>query len=201
MTKLMIQGIDQLPSGLWRVRFTSDGKRRSKSFRTEKAALRFQRSTLVDIDRGDYFDDTKGNQLFRDFAVEYMAARTDLAAGTRKGYESLLRTQLLPTFGDRKMKDITVKQVELWWASKADHPVNRRNSYFLLSSMMKTALRWQLIKQSPCIIEKAGKDVAKPRLTFTVADFRHILTFIPKEHHTLLWTAFSGSLRLGEVYG
>lgn len=196
-----MKGIDLLPSGKYRVRFYTDGKRKTKTFTHEKDAVKFHRQTLVDLERRDYFDDSKGDQLFRDFAPDYMATRTDLAVGTKHNYKSLLNTMLLPAFGDTKLRNLTVMMVDKWWAENSKRLVNRRNAYFLLSSMMKTALRWGLIRQSPCIVEKAGKDVAKPRPTFTTEDFRHILNFVPDEFHTFLWVTFSGSLRLGEAIG
>lgn len=195
--------IDQLPSGRYRVRYRVDGKRRGLgTFRDEETAKKALRRVQVEIDDGTWWDETKGEVLFDTFADEYMQYRkAELSPGTFRNYESLLKKHLRPAFGQRQVGSISVRDVDLWWATMADHPVTRRNGYFLLSNMFRLALSWEHTKQTPCVRPKAGKDVATPRPTFAVSDFRAVLNLMPENMQLPVLVLYNGSLRLGELCG
>jgi hypothetical protein len=112
--------------------------------------------------------------------------RSELAPGTQRNNASILKRHLLPTFGNKALSAITVEDVDRWWDEHADKLVQRRNSYFLLTSLMKYPVRCGHIKSSPCMVEKAGKDEAEPRPDFTISSFRAVLAHVPLEYGPVL---------------
>jgi integrase len=195
--------IDQLPSGKYRVR-VRDGRKRPTigTYATQKEANQALEAALTDIRRGDFFDESRGNITFLELSTRYMEVRrSDVELGTFDGWRSLLNTTLMPTFGDMRLRDIGVYEVEAWWATHTEKLVNRRNAYFLLRNMFNKAISWGYVRSNPCLIEKAGKDVSKPRPTFKKEHLLQMLKHIPEEDHVLFWVAYNGSLRLGELVG
>jgi integrase len=207
MTKSATYGegsVDEYRQGAWRIRYTmGDGTRRSKSgFSSEREASKALRAVLTDIERGDYFDEAKGQILFREFAAQYLEVRQgDVSPGTFRNWRSLLNSTLLPTFGHKRLSEISVRLVEVWWARSAGHKVNRRNAYFLLSPMMTKAVRWGYLRTSPCQIDEPGKDVAVRRPTYSVDDMRAVIAHSPDWLVSIIWVTFSAHLRIGELCG
>jgi hypothetical protein len=89
--------VEEYRPGAWRARYTTkEGERLSKAgFASEKAARAYLRQALTNIDRGEFFDDSKGDILFSDFAAEVLQQEsTSLSAGTVRNWQSLFRTTL-----------------------------------------------------------------------------------------------------------
>lgn len=146
----------------------------------------------------------RGEPTFGDFAEQVLAIRAErLAPRTLEGYESLLKRWLLPTFGQYPLKLVTVQRVDKWWSAMGESTgkVNRRNAYFLLSSIMRYAVRYRHITASPCVVEDAGKNAAAPRPWLSVEDFERIVEAMPRHLHAPLWVMFGAHLRLGELCG
>src|SRR5947209_7742300 len=144
MARSSFGNVQQLHSGRFRGRYTVDGERCSTDvFDTRAAAQKALDAVRVDLDRGQWRDETKGKVLFRDFAEDYLQVKgAELAPGTLRNYRTLLNTMLLPTFGAKQLNVITKRHVQLWWAGKTERPVNRRNAFFCLRSIMNLAVEW-----------------------------------------------------------
>lgn len=104
----------------------------------------------------------------------------NLAPGTQQENVYLLRS-LLPTFGTRPFNKVLVHRVHVWWAKHADHPVRRRNTYFLLSNVFRYGIRWGYLKASPCQVGNAGADVSKPRPVHTADEFEAVVRRLESE--------------------
>jgi integrase len=221
--------VRKLPSGRFQARYVGpDGVRRTlDTFPTKKDAQTGLAGLAADIaDQGpawlppgldpehdettrvDKFikstGSTRGAPLFSSFARDVLALRADeLAPRTLEGYESLLNRYLLPTFGFLPLNLITVQRVDAWWAAMAKETgkVNRRNAYFLLSGIMKRALRYKHVTANPCVIENAGASVAKPRPYLSLEEFGRIVDHAPPLLHAPLWTFLGAHVRLGELVG
>ena len=147
---------------------------------------------------------TRSGPLFGTFAKEILAMRADqLAPRTLEGYESLLANWLLPAFEHFPLSQITVQRVDSWWAEMGQltGKVNRRNAYFLLSNIMKHAVRYKHIPASPCVVDKAGAVVAELRPHLSVNEFRSIVAAAPEHLSAPFWTLFGAHVRLGELLG
>jgi integrase len=198
--------VRQLGSGMWQVQYTDPNKvrRSAGTFKTEKQAEAARSAVYTDMARGQWEDGTKGDVLFSAFLEEVLEIeKAKLAPQTVAGYESLTNRWLLPTFGKKKLNQITVLAVDRWYASLGSKtgPVNQRNSYFRLSGIMKKAVRYKLITQNPCMIENAGRDVAAPRPFLPIEDFQRIIGYMPEDIQPAMWVALGAHTRLGELCG
>ena len=220
--------VRQLKSGRFQARYTGpdDVRRTAGSYATKKEARTALAAIQTDIAEqgaawlapgvdaqhdedarvGKFLEKVGGKKtkMFGTFAAEVMAQRqAELAPRTFENYESLLRNYLLPRFDTLPLSLITVQKVDSWWAEMGTvtGKVNRRNAYFLLSRIMKMAVRYRHIPASPCQVENAGAAVAAPRPYLSVADFRRIVAAAPERLSAPLWTAFGAHVRLGELVG
>lgn len=231
MSRSSFGTVRQLKSKRFQARYTDpNGVRRvAGTFETKKAARTALAAIEVDIAREGvawlppgvdpeydsqtlikkYFQETGQkypgkNPLFSTFAEEVLKLKSaTLAPQTVRNYRTLLDRFLLPEFGNFPLSQVTVKRVDQWWAQMATETgkVNRRNAYFLLSSIMRYAVRYSYIPASPCVVEGAGKAVSAPRPYLTVDQFRAVVDAAPSNLRAPLWTMFGAHLRLGELCG
>jgi hypothetical protein len=100
MRRRVSGAVDRLPSGRWRGRFRGlDGHRHTAVFRTKADADAWLANQQVDRARGSWIDPREGRRTFDYWAVSWLSTTVHLKAKTRVGYESILRTHLVPAFG------------------------------------------------------------------------------------------------------
>jgi integrase len=196
--------VRRLASGSFQGRFKlPTGERRSAgTYVTRKEALEAAVAATIERRRGDWQHPAHGEAPFAVFAERALETwDPDRAVRTMVGYRSMLRNHLLPTFGDRSLNSIRAIDVDTWYARSAKRlgPVALRSSYFLLSGIMRQAVEWDVIRESPCRRKKAGRDASQPRPVLTVTDLVKIIEAHPVGLHPLLWLTFGAHLRLGEV--
>ncbi|MDP4333567.1 tyrosine-type recombinase/integrase [Curtobacterium sp. A7_M15] len=203
MQKSTFGSVRKLKSGRFQARFLEGGKHVSAgTFATAKEAWKALAAIQTDIDRGEHVEVEKGRLTFAEHAQNVLEHRRgDLRDSTVRNWQQSLRAQLLPTFGRMAVADITVGDVDRWWAAFKHKAPSRRNSYFVMANIMRYAVRWQIIKSSPCVIENAGRDVSTKRPDFTVDDFRAVVAHMPLFMGPALWTMFAAHLRVSEVCG
>ncbi|HUG74427.1 MAG TPA: site-specific integrase [Acidimicrobiia bacterium] len=100
----------------WRARYRGpDGRIRSRSFDRKVDADRWLVARLGSIDRGDWIAPEAGNLPLSDAAAAWLAG-LDVKPKTRAGYESLLRSRVLPAFGHLPLNRISPAMVREWMA-------------------------------------------------------------------------------------
>lgn len=190
MTNAQFGTLRTLKSGSIQARYTgADDKQRTHgTHKTERDARKALALVQADFIRQDWTAPERGQVTFAEHAERVSdLRRSELAPGTQSNNASILKRHLLPAFGNKTLSAITVEDVDRWWGEHADNLVQRRNSYCLLTSLLKYAVRWGHIKSSPCMVEKAGKDEAEPRPDFTVSDLRAVLAHVALEYGPVLW--------------
>ena len=91
----------------WRARYRApDGRERSRTFDRKVDATRFLATVEGNKLRGEWVDPALGKVTFADWSERWLATTVHLKPKTRAGYESLLRTHVLPTFGRVELKRI-----------------------------------------------------------------------------------------------
>lgn len=117
-------------------------------------------------------------------------------------YRSMLNHHLLPTFGRRRLKEITsVEVTQLFGKLRSDlAPKYVLNLYALLRVMFEVATEYDLIEMSP-IRRKLHrpKDEAKEKPAATPEQLRQIIDNVTAEYRPLFFLAAITGLRLGEV--
>jgi len=185
-----------------RLRWTNaDGERHSVVFRPSKKREAEARLRELQAGRVPEPEPSPKRVLFLDFVQEYLAYREpDLAIGTVRNIRSMLNTTL-KSFEKLTLDQLDQRKIDFWWSRHAAQPVQRRNSFFALRAMMKVAYRWGYIPKWQVEIDGAGRDVAKPRPAFEVADMDKVLQHLPEHYRPIVLVIFAGHLRLGEAIG
>lgn len=145
-------------------------------------------------------------EKFRDYSERWLATRTvrgrPLRPRTVAHYEQVLADHLLPTFGARAVRDITMQQVDRWYADTlADRPTQRAHAYSLLRTILETArTRDRLIEVNPCLIRGAGtaRRVSKTKPA-TLAELATIEAAMPERYRLIIPLAAWCALRYGEL--
>ena len=185
----------RLPSGRWRARIYRGGKKVSLgTYDTRREAEKAQADAI------SLKEEKRGNILFWRYAETYLnSLKGNVAKGTWENYLRDYRNHLVPTFGDKKLTDITPTMVRRWWTAMEEKQGPRRSSYFVLSQIMKQAVqdgeiqRWVPVKG-------ASKTTAstRPPLSIDTVNLAKMLAADPQVA-TILQVLISSGLRIGEV--
>src|SRR5687767_7164673 len=101
----------------WKVRYRDpDRVERARTFDKKADAENFASTIETDILRGDYVDPRAGKVALNDWAEKWVAGLS-VKPKTKAGYESLLRSRILPTFGNRRLAQIRRSDIQEWIAS------------------------------------------------------------------------------------
>ncbi len=128
----------------WRARHRDpSGRERSKSFARKVDAERF----LVGIEdaklRGAYIDPAAGRVPFSEWAERWARTTATLRPSTRKDYQTLLKNQVLPAFGDMTLVAIDALAVREWVAELVAGGLSAkraRKAHQVLSQILASAV-------------------------------------------------------------
>ena len=118
--------------------------------------------------RGGWVDPRLGKTTFGQWAEQWKSTVVHLKPKTVQGYDSLLACWLLPEFGNAPLVAITTVRVKGWVAELIRGGLSSsrvRQSYQLLSMMLKAAVESEYLAKSSCI----GVRIARAPKRETVA--------------------------------
>lgn len=131
----------------WRL---PSGQQRTKTFKTYDEA----KAHKVEVEglerRGVSVDPQRGAVKLSAWSEDFMATR-QLKPKSEASYRSLLRSRILPTFGDVALSSITRLDVQQWVAAMRDEisPKRVREAHALLSQMLKEAVAHDRLLRNP----------------------------------------------------
>jgi integrase len=140
-----------------------DGRQHSKSFATKEQASQWLRAELFRIDRGAWTDPRAGQIRYRDWSAAWVIG-LDIKPKTRSGYESLLRSRVLPTFGGVQLSKISPQMVRRWIADMSAEglsPSRIRQARQLLQASLEMAVADGLLGRNP--VDHVKAPAARPR--------------------------------------
>jgi integrase len=145
-------------------------------------------------------------ETFRDYSARWLDTRTvrgrRLRPRTVEHYRQMLDDHLLPTFGAKPVRDITMTAVDRWYAKTlADRPTMRAHTYSLLRTILETArTRDRIIDTNPAMIRGAGttRRKIKPRPA-TLEQLDTITNAMPEPLRLMVPLAAWCALRFGEL--
>ena len=148
----------------------------------------------------------QGYPLFKDYAAEWLKEKQrTVKDSTYKGYEQLVRVNLLPTFGEMSLAEITRKEVQDLLFSYADQGKNRTAQKL---KVMLTAMFDVIVSDYPKLTNPMGKIVlnhyeVKKGRAFTKDEEKQIIDFCKQHPHyhgnsALLLLMYTG-MRVGEL--
>ena len=154
-----------LPSGRFQARFSHAGQAATKVCDTKQAATAWLNRQAQEVARGSWQPPERretevnlgpGGPKFSKFAAQWLASR-DLSPRARSDYRVYLDRDLLPEFGDYRLRHVRVKDVRDWYEGyKVNAPVARARGYGLLHAIFETAWRDDLIESNPCRVQGAA---------------------------------------------
>jgi integrase len=148
------------------------------------------------------FDPRRGRIPNSEWAVMWLATKHDIKPKTRAGYESLLRSRVLPTFGAVSVNQITPAMVDTWVAemvSEGLSPTRVRQAHQVLSSMMKAALRRGLIAGNPTDGTPLPAPVNRDQRFLSPNELASFCGAMPSRLQASAWVLGVAGLRFGEM--
>ena len=196
----------------WRARYRGpDGKERSKTFDKKGDATKFLTSAEGSKLTGEWIDPRLGKMPLSEWAEQWLAGRIALKPKTRYGYESLLRTRLLPEFGRYPLVELRPVQIQQWVAQLHAAGVSAsqvRQSYRLLSTILKGAVDSGYLAKTPCVAVNLPRVKPREMLFLSAAQVDDLAEAAASQplgenfrngNATLIYLLAYGGLRWGEA--
>ncbi|HKQ08569.1 MAG TPA: site-specific integrase [Blastocatellia bacterium] len=149
---------------------------------------------------------TKG-ETFRGFVEGLWKSYQEnqqLQPSTIYSYQSMIKTHLMPAFGDRRLSDITPADMTVFFdglRGKAS-PKYASNLYALLNTMFEVAHQYEVIESKPLKSKlHKPKYEAEEKPVLSVEVLRAIIDQVPQEYKVLFVLLATTGLRLGECLG
>ena len=196
--------IRKRPSGAFEARYRDPlGRERSKSFPTKGEARAFLTHIESSKQKGSWIDPARARILFAVWAKEERKTWSDLRAATRARADSLMRSHVLPAFGEAQLGNISPLEVQAWVNELTASGLSSstvHGCYRLLSRVMAAAVRSELITHSPC------REITLPRqdhveMKFLSAEALNRLADASGSFQPVILTAGYLGLRWGELAG
>lgn len=195
----------QLPSGRWQVRFPGpEGTQQPgpRTFATKTEAARFLARVETDIERGVWADPRLGKVTVREWAVRYLPTMVHLKPKTRAGYDSILRTAILPALGDLQLGRLRPIDVQEWVSAltaRGLSPSRVRQAYRLLSQILSAAEDSALISANPCRRIRLPRLQQAEPVILTHEEVTSLVACCPPPYEPLVQVLAYGGLRIGEA--
>jgi integrase len=155
-----------------------------------------------DIATGNWFDPNDGNISLQEWATLWQASTTALAPKTVSDYDSLIRTWILPTFGETSLSRITAMAVREWVADMDSHGLSARRTrkaLMLLKQILNTAVDDRRIRSNPAAGVKGPKVRHRERPYLQPHEVRELADKVQERHRALILVMGVAGLRFGEA--
>ncbi len=190
----------------WRARYLApNGKQPSRSFTTKADAQRWLRSEISKIDIAAWTDPKGGKIRYAAHANAWIDGLHGIKEKTTVGYQSLLQSRVLPTFGNTQLRHITPADIRAWITSMADEglsPSRIRQAHQVLRASLDQAVHDGLLPRNPAVGIKLPSDRPREMTVLTpeqAQQLAHIAETLQPAAGTLVTVlAFTG-IRWGEA--
>jgi integrase len=195
--------LKKLPNGRWEASYRDQQRReRIKRFPTRREADDWLAGVKADLVRGDYVDPRLSRTTFDHWADEWLATTVHLKAKTQVGYESMLRTHVLPAFTDRAISSIHQVDVRRFIAAMADAGAAAgtiRSARKVLRLVLVTAQGSGAIKGNPCDGVRVPRSPRTEMMFLDARQVEQLAEEITPPYGTLIRFAAYTGLRAGEI--
>lgn len=187
----------------WRVRYIApDGRERNKSFLRKVDADRFAANVETDKGRGEWVDPRLGRKTVEEWSQEWLAQLVHVRPKTMVGYESLMRTCVLPTFGPVPIARVDQPSVAAWVAAlrARDLSASRiRQAYRVLSGMLGAAVQAGYLAKTPCVGVKLPRIPQRDATLLTAGQVDELAAAATGPGILIVYLLAYGGLRWGEL--
>lgn len=196
-------GVKKLPTGGWEASYRdSGGRERIKRHRTRSAADRWLAGVKTDIQRGDYIDPRLARTRLSEWAEEWLSTTVHLKLKTQTGYESMLRTHVLPAFGDTAVAAIGPVDVRRFVATMIENGSAAgtvRSARKVLRLVLATAEEGGAIKSNPCNGVRVPRSPRTEMVFLNAEQVEVLASVITPPFGTLIRVAAYTGMRAGEL--
>jgi integrase len=198
--------VSRTPEGNYRANWRDpSGRQRAKTFTTKREAKRFLAELDTALTRGLYVDPHAGRVLFGNHAQQWLASRNDELT-TKARDISIMRTHVLPQWGDWPLVKIDHLSVQTWISELGTRrsPATVAEAHRLTSAVMRSAVRNRLIAFNPCegirLPKRRRPDTADQVISRDELRTK-LLPAAPDRYRAIIATAAGAGLRWGEAAG
>ena len=147
------------PDKPYRARYWGpDARQHSKSFAKKTDADRWLRSELSKLDTNEWIDPNAGKITVAEWSEVWLHGLTEAKPKTVAGYESLLRSRVLPEFGELQLRAVTTARIRGWMTDMAKEdlsPARIRQARQVVNQMYEQAVDDGLVVRNPTAQVKA----------------------------------------------
>ena len=180
-----------------------DGMRQAASTHARKLdADRALRDLQLNVDKDAGFDRKGGSLPVGEWSAQWLSTRHDIKPKTRAGYESLLQSRILPTFGTTPVNKLTPGMVDAWVTAMVDEGLSSariRQAHQVVSAMMKSALRRGLVGSNPADGTPLPAAQKREQRFLTASELAAFAGAMPERLRASAWTLGIAGLRFGEM--
>lgn len=194
--------IARRPDGRWRARYRDpSGAERSKHFARKVDAQRWLDAVTTAVTTGTYSDPRRSRITVEEWAARWLATKVDPKATTRRGYEGMLRTHVLPRWGNAKLADITHEQVAVWVAKLRSTGLSAstvRQAHRILSLVFGLAVRDGRLARNPADGVPLPRPEKGEQIFLTHAQLEALADAAGRDRLVILFLGYIG-VRYGEM--
>lgn len=189
----------------WQVRYRdTDGEQRKENFEKKSAADARAAEVETELNKGTYVDPKAGKTTLREFAADWLAARTSDPASVEV-LERHLR-HILPAIGSRPIRAIRPSTVQSWVSgmlAESMSPTYATHILGTLSSVLAAAVDDEVIAKNPCHAKsvKVPKAEKKKIVPWTAERVAAVLAGLPGPYICTGVLGAGAGLRQGEILG
>lgn len=205
------------PGGTWSYRIDAGiddrGRRRQREvggFRTKKEAQAALNDALSGSQRGTYAAPSR--TTVRQFLDEWHeGAKSELALTAWVNYGQLIRRNIQPYLGSKRLTDLTPLDVKRWHGKLLDggrhdggplSVASVKLAHRILHRALADAVRWKLIAANPASGVRVPRSAPSEMTVWTSDEARRFLDAVADDRLVALWTlALHTGLRRGELAG
>lgn len=193
----------------YRLRYTYKGKSYSKTIKLTRGQ-RIERELDKFVEEVQEDQNISSNINFTKFAQKWLDdyAKPNLRERTVQGYKDYLNLRLVPYFGNMKLCDIQLYDIQKFLNSLASTLSSEtiRKYKNCLSCIFNYAVKWEFLKYNPCsgLVIPKGLDTSVKPVFLTQEEVKSLLKCLEKEdlkHQIMVRLALQCGLRRSEILG
>ena len=186
----------------------TDGRERSRTFRTRKDAERYERSQHTAIEEGVWIDPRAGRATLATWAAEWERTVVHLRPSTRRIYSANLRNHILPALGQVELAKLTPSMLRAWLSDLASKSSARgtpmstgsvAQAYRTLNRVLAAAVGDELLGRNPLRGVSPPRVLAEPMRFLDHDEVAALSMAIDPRYRAFVLVAAYTGLRAGEL--
>lgn len=186
----------------WIARYRGpEGRLHSKTFRRKVDAEKWLHLEESKIIKSEWVDPAAGTVRYGEWADSWLAGLHSIGPKTRTGYEGLLRSRILPTFGNVELRRISTASIRSWVTAMTEEGLSAariNQALRVVKQSLDVAVDDGLIVRNPATKVRAPR-VEKRRQRFLTAFELARLADECGDYEPFVWFLGWSGLRLGEA--